>query len=239
MRSFTLIETLLVVVLLTILSAMVFPSVSSFRGRARAVKSLAQLKQHAGVFAAYATDQRGFFPYVTDPRATWSVLRNPDRDAAVVVAYFGAHSAWNVALAHEYYAGDHLSPVFQSPDEETGFWPRTSYWYSCAMLADPRFWNRRFREGAHQWRATGSHEVVFPAQKALLLDSFAWRIDFALGQQIPCRVALTDGSATSIAPGRLGDSHPSGEAPGLGPIHGTAWPPTHHTTDGVRGRDIR
>ncbi len=239
MRSFTLIETVLVAALLAILLAMISPSFSSIRSRARGTKSLAQLKQHAGVFASYTVANRDFFPYITDPRVTWTVLRDPERDLALLVPYFGAYSVWNIPLAHEYYGGDSLSQVFQSPDEVEGVMPRTSYWYSCSLIADPRFWNPRFRTGPQQRRAVGAHEVSFPAQKAILVDSVPWRTDFAMQQQIPCRVALADGSASTIAPGRLGEAHPSGDSPGGGAVHGTTWPPIHHTLDGVRGRDKR
>lgn len=239
-RAFTLIELLLVIALVGILLAMLFPSLKGVRGQSREVKSLSQLQQHTHIMALYANQYTDFMPYFTNPETEWTIVRNPSRDYEIKTLYFGAHTRWNVALATEFYDGDHLSPVFQSPDDPSRIFPSAGYWYSCTFLANPRFWNPRFREPSRQqWKAVHLSDVTFPSYKGMLIDGFPWRVDFASTAHIASRLGFADGSGRVVPPGGMTGGYASGEAPQPGAMHGSWWPPIHHTIDGAHGRDAR
>lgn len=236
MRAFSLAEAILVCALLGILTALVVPSLGSVRLDARRAVSLTQLRQHATVFGAYEADQRGYLPFFTDPRATLSIVRNRSAGFAVAVPYFGAHTAWNIALADEYYNGDHLSPIFQSPTDPRPAGAFAGYWYTCTALAGPRYWNLTTREGPSQLGAVRADQATFPSSKGVLLDAASWHADAVQTPRSP--VALLDASARSPRPDEFGVAYPSGESPAPGAIHGTWFPPIHHTVNGVQGRDL-
>ncbi|MFI4898212.1 MAG: type II secretion system protein, partial [Phycisphaerales bacterium JB059] len=96
-RGFTLVEMVLSVAIIVLLTALLLPSLSGVRRRAWDTKSISNLRQHSLVFGAYASDHAGYFPFFTDPDATWTVLRAGEE--SVVVPYFGASPYWKYALA--------------------------------------------------------------------------------------------------------------------------------------------
>lgn len=245
-RGFTLVELILVVVLVVILVAISLPSLGRVRAEARRAVSLSNLRGHGQILTTYTSDWNDRWPYFTTPGAFKSVVRNGDAIAATV-DYFGAHSVWNIALAQQYYAGNHRSDSFFPPGFRergwTGSTPEalTPYYLPCAFIASADYWNVLTRSGPAQWRPTKHADVVFPAAKCLLFSMFPY---MSQGPTNRPKTAgpesewlMVDGSAdkvlaTSISPGMRG-----GDGKWPGAVHGIPWPPAMHTIDGVRGRD--
>ncbi len=239
--GFTLIETLIVIVLVGLLVALLSPSLGTVRGLARERQSLANLRSHVQVFATYLVDWKDTYPFFThpDPAVTWTIVRNPSRDAAIPMPFFGAHVSWNVALADGYYNGDHTASHFRSPESRSPL-SLASYWYPCAFIASPEYWNPRTRTGPGQRVATRADQVLFPSSKAILIDEFGM---FKVGNRaVPesIRSGFVDGRA-AVARQRdwSREAYPGGDGPWWGAMHGTAQPPFMHTLDGVRGRDVK
>jgi len=139
------------------------------------------------------------------------VIRCLEREVAIDIRYFDAHAYWNYALADYYYQGafDHDSfypPGFPGSyryaQSRTG---PAGYYYGCAFIARPEYWNPRFRVGAVQWRPTLLSEVSYPSKKCLFWAWYPIQLDLPdplwqlaeLGA-FHTEVGMTDGSAQNI-----------------------------------------
>lgn len=237
--GWTLLEVLVIIAVLAVLLAITLPMIRGVRLSAKDTVSLANLRSHASVFAAYAGDYRDFFPCVTDPARPTSDI-SCERITLPDSPYFVASAAWNVGLADAYYGGDCFQASFYSPGytsdwHDDGSHPVfTSYWFSCAFLAEPAFWRPETRVGPAQWRGSKYAEVAFPSKKVLLIDIYAWARRPADNDMI----ALADGAAVrSRAHARL-SQYPNGDGNFPGSVHSWSAPGTH-TLGGTGGRDIR
>lgn len=235
-RAFTLTETLIVIALAGILFAMALPSLRGLRDQARTAVTLSNLRSHTAVFEMYTADWKDCYPYYTDPRASRSVIRAGG--LVYELPYFGAYSAWNLALADMYYDGEYRNPSFYAPGAGSDIF--SSYWRSATLLADPGFWTYERRAGPEQWRAVHRYEVIFPSQKGLLLCSHPplWSLESDMGGGRGSSIGFADGSARWVREDDIARGHNRGEGRWTG-----AWfpydMPTLHTLDGVRGRDTR
>jgi len=233
-RGYTLVEVLLVVLLVGILVGLTAPALSRAKFSARRAASLSNLQSHVRVFASYLNDSRDVYPYLTDPSATFSVLRCGD--LAVPVVYFEAAAFWNIGVADAYYNGDCHSAAFNPPGLP-GL-PGTLYYYSSSFLSAPEFWNPQTRIGPAQWRAVRAGEVIFPSLKGVLWNRAAfpgvsvgtYRTDLA-------EAAMVDGSALAASPSTFLPGYRNGEGPYPGTHQSGYGLPVLHTVDGVRGRD--
>src|SRR5688572_2743231 len=140
--AFTLIELLITVAVVGVLIALTLPSLRRVRLRSHDAVKLATLRSHGGVFGAYSADWRDFYPYMTHPRATSTVLRCGQY--AYPAPYFWVYNAWNLALAPGYYDEACLSRSFYAPGQ-TAYKVFTDYWYFATFLADPAFWHASTR----------------------------------------------------------------------------------------------
>lgn len=240
--GFTLIEVLLVVVLVGLLIALAAPSMASIRERAKRTASLSNLRQHAAILTAYAADHAEHLPFVTVPGATLTVLRCSSAGIALPVGYFQASWAWHIELADGYYDGAVFGSAFKSPLGERGRPAiENSYELACSFLADPAYYNQETRLGTtEQLRATRLAEVLFPSDKALLVD--AWPRAWGLAPEHVRRLAASvDGAAADIPGSKFGRQVPTGDGVMTleqgGHPSGMSWP-LQHALDGVRGRDI-
>jgi prepilin-type N-terminal cleavage/methylation domain-containing protein len=246
--GFTLIETMLVIALIGILASLVISSLGGVREFAKRASSLSNLRTHAVAATAYAGDFKDLMPYATSPTARWSVLRCPSKNIAIKVQYFEMMNRWNVAVADGYYGGSLSSKIFISPLNRfappggSGVVLGTDYWYSCAFLASPEFYNESSRMNLPgQLRAVKISEIVFPQYKTVFTDdtsSIVTQIDEE-GSQL---VAFADGHA---ARGSTDEDlfYQGGDGIGSRETHGGHFPgstyPLLHTRDGVRGRDVK
>ncbi|MGE3110011.1 MAG: hypothetical protein AB7G11_06175 [Phycisphaerales bacterium] len=223
--------------------AIVVPTIGGTRWSAIDSASLSNLRSHAGVFSAYATDWKDRLPYFTDPTLPTTPVSNPARDYTVDSSYFSAHFNWPVALADPYYDGNHDSSVFFYPGggrARPGLRDRVAispYWYGCSFIATADYWNSRTRvAGITQLRPTSLSDAVFPADKMLMLEPYP-AIQAVAPGPFKAGMAFLDSSA-----GREPVGFPQTDSLGDGDAtqpyyHFNPWPPTMHSTNGIRGRD--
>ncbi len=172
-RGFTLLETVLVIAIISLLIAMLLPSLSRLRVSGREIVSQSNARQHASVMSMYAHDNRETWPYLTDPTSTSSVIRYNAGRSAVEIGYFSLGSRWGVALADAYYDGNWASPSQRSPfanrNEGGSF---LHYDYPCVFIGRPEYWNPETRKlPPSQLLATRVGDVQFPSHKTLIVDS--------------------------------------------------------------------
>ncbi|MGH7242352.1 MAG: type II secretion system protein [Phycisphaerales bacterium] len=234
--GFTIIELLLVIAIIGVLLAMFVPNLGYFRQRAQRTSMTARLQQHAAVFSTYTSDYKDFWPFFTDPEASYSIVRGPG--LTLKARYFDADSTWHVALGEKTYGQHWGNPVFWDFNQKSPSFV-TNLRYSSAFLADPAFWSAETRTGPAQWRATKAAEVQFPSAKALMvsLGSFGTSgMSVDLTHSTSVLSSFVDGSATEVPLAQMTPGYPrgNGDWPGSslsGPVPGLT------TVDGVRGRD--
>lgn len=235
--AFTLIETLLVIALASLLLTLLVPSLASARMSARLAASSALIRSHAGIFNIYATDYRGYMPAVTDPTAHYTVLRAGD--VVYPTLYFEAVNRWHIGLASAYYDDNPRHPSFSFPGQPARDF--TTFNYSQAFLADPAYWHETTRTGPAQWRAVRADETVFPAAKALLVDSASERLqrpdpDTVSGS--PILTAFVDHSARQIPIQKFIPGYRRETGWDWHGVYNTVLSRGMHTINGVRGRDV-
>jgi prepilin-type N-terminal cleavage/methylation domain-containing protein len=240
-RGFTLTELILVIALVAVLVALVSPSLSRVHLGAREAGTLSNLRQHAGVFASYGSEFADMFPYVTDPRATYSVVRCPSAGVSTTSRYFGAGTYWWLALSDGYYNGNWRSPAFGSPLN-----PRSrtapSYVMACSLIASPEYYNPATRTAPpEQLRPVRNGEVLFPHAKGILVDGSLFSPQALNGgrETNPFYAAFADGHARRHNASDLLPQMQTGDGPY--PDHGADFPwitAATHTLNGVRGRDV-
>lgn len=231
--AFTLVESILVVLIVALLIALLIPSLGHVRQIAFKTASAANIRSHAAVMATYTNDFSEANPYLTDPHAQYTVFRGGGIN--LTVGYFEVHAFWNIALADSYYNGSVSNRSFGTPGHSATS-SEIGYYYSCSFIARPEYWDPSTRSGVGQWEVTRVHDVVFPGQKALLLDTYRWDSKRAVTDGV-WQLGMFDGSVRDGAGDRPG--YAKGDGPGSsGFYHNSDWPPTMHTLNGVRGRDI-
>ncbi len=143
-----------------------------------------------------------------------------------------------------YYEGSPSSRVFTTPhrrDSLDVLW--TSFHLPCAFIADPLHWASETRVvGVSQLRGTRPDEVLFPSQKAMLLNYDLLMLNADIEQVFRgtrAQGAFADGHAairqtrgSGVGP-EMGDGGPPGSYD-----HYAGFPPWQHTHQGVRGRDV-
>lgn len=241
-RGFTLIESIIVVLMLAILLALVLPSLRTAREQSRRTVSLSNLRSHVQVFSVYATDFTDTWPYFTDPRATQTVLYDDPNGGVFPIEYFLAHAFWNVALAPGYYEGNARHPSFSDPGRPPVVSGTEYYWYSCAFIAAHSYWNPATRVGPSQWVPTFTYQVSFAAQKGVLLAPFSRpdpeQPDGRVIWGDPRGVGFCDGSARLVPHHALQKVYSGGDGSWPGGFHRSGVE-VLHTIDGVAGRDVQ
>lgn len=233
-RGFTLVELIVCVAVIAVLMSLSLPGLARSRGSASAAATLAKMRHHASVFAAYAGDHQDLMPRYTDPYGKSRVGEAPDQ---VSVGYFGGFRLWQLAMARQYYGESPFSDTFFVPtgDPER----RVAFWYAAAFIADPAFWNEYTRRGPSQWRATRVGEVLYPSQKGLLITEREVLRGGRDGEAGLYGLTLSDASARMTTMRSLAAPYPGGEGSWPGSELGPPGYPVMHTRDGVRGRDVR
>lgn len=244
--GFTLVEIILAIAIIGVMLAMFLPSLGSFRDGARSTVNLSNLRQHVAVMSSYTSDYKGLFPNLVEPSASWGVIRCESAGVAIEVPYFIATRYWNVGLADQYYSGSWRSRAF-SGSFTKDLITSTSYEMSCALIADPKFYNMETRMmPPAQLRPVRIDEAVFPSKKSMLTARYAVnhdnprdRYEYSTFGRTGGDAGFIDGHAASVRaaetlPRRMG----SPDGPWFGGHHGGCLPMSH-PNDGIRGRDVR
>lgn len=244
-RGFTLVELLVVLGVVGALIAIVLPTLSLVMRRGRALGSLSNLRTHAQMMSAYATNNGDFLPVFLEPGDRVSLAAG-----GIVyenLMYFDMHQTWNIFMAEPYYRAEATGEVFSSPSVRDGFDPHplyTVYHYACSFVARPEFWVPESRMlGDAQFGGNRMAEVLYPADKSLIVESRPFQSLIQtpgdqLGVSLPA--AMTDGSAGALASSERAPGYPGGDGYthwAQGAVHTTDFPPLLHTLGGVRGRD--
>jgi type II secretory pathway pseudopilin PulG len=244
-HAFTMLEMVIIIALIALLIALVVPSLSGARHRAKETRALSDLRQHATIFTIYTGEWNDRFPTFADPRATQTVLRT--NHGTVAFPYFASHNFWPFALSASYYQdASPSSDLFISPFAESSSYFR-HYIYSCAFIARPEYWDLSTRRGRDQLGPTTLSQVRFPASKGLLsVEPWVHGANEGVPVDAPeigsrrSLVVSVAGSARAVRIGELGPVVRSGDGTdrSLGG-HSIGWLPTAaHTQHGVDGRDL-
>lgn len=226
-----------------IVLALTVPKLGAARARTQEIKSIANLRTHAQTLTVYAGDNEEVPPYITDPAASWTVIRGGG--VSVVVDYFGLFCTWNVALADAYFGGEVLNDALVVPwMQARSSWPYTHYFYSENFISRPDYWNYATRRvDRSQWRSTRLSEPSFPSMKGIVLENDHTDASVSgteLRGQITRRFALVDGAARGYLDSETTRPYLRGAgsfpAPSLSVGGGR---PVRHTIGGVLGRDTR
>lgn len=110
--AFTLLETLVVILLSAVLLALLLPSLAGVRGLTDQRSIVASMRSHATSFSMYVSDHSDAYPHYMDPATSHTLLRFPDHEMRL--RYFGAFAVWQIALFERYY-GAWNHPTFFDP----------------------------------------------------------------------------------------------------------------------------
>lgn len=240
--GFTLIETLMVIALVSILIALILPQVAVVRNKTREIKMSSVVQSHAAMITQYSNDYSETFPYLTSPLASMSVIRSELVDVAIVCKYFDAAYLWHVGLADGYYNGVLQRELFGGRSPQAILATGTSVLYPASFLARPEYWNLRTRTvEPDQFAPTKQSDVFFPSAKALTTEALLGvpANEVCVG---PC-AGFVDGHGQPVAQNR---SEPDGPPP-LDAGHryltysslGSFQARFVYSLEGVRGRDLK
>lgn len=234
--GFTLLETILVIVLVALLVSLTIPSFAKLKSRNHELLMLSDLRSHMTVVGAYANDYKDFFPCIADPAATHFVAdEGHDRE---LLPYFGMRTTWWTGLAESYYGSAGPNVIFYCRPSGSVF--ARPYYYSDSCVARPEFWRPETRTQDGQIGGTRVSEVSFPSKKSVYCGfpyffgppGETWRRRAAF-------VGVADGSAVTLATEMMIEGVKTGDGPDSWP-RSFAWTPEPglFTLDGVRGRDL-
>lgn len=230
--GFSIVEMLVVVGLIGLLLAITIPAIARSRQSARHGSIQATTRQHLTIFQLYLGDYRDVHPWFGMPDESGRLnLSLPNGGSPYQAYYFETCSAWAIPMA-SYYSDmwPHASQTYPGPIGTA------RYLYSCAMIADPAFWNTRSRLGASQWRATRSSEVRYPARKALITGAVDQE-PFPDWISDGLTLGLCDGAVRFILKPDLCLPVVAGDGPSLGLYHVRGYYGLD-TVDGVHGVDV-
>lgn len=239
--AFTLIETLLVIAVIALLTALLAPSLAGTRESARRLKSLANLRGHATTIASYAADYKDLFPALSDPRATSSIVRCESAGIAVSTVYFAATECWHIGLADQYYSGNWNSSSFKTPWTPTEISGALSYQLTCSALAAPSYFVfPSTSPPPMNLKPMKLSDTAFPSDKGLFVAVSRW--DYWPDPGFPKQRfhgATMDGSALFFSGSSLGPQFGPGDGNYLQyTTHYPATDPMMHSAGGLQGRDL-
>jgi len=197
-HAFTLVEMLVAVALLSLLVALLVPSASRARERARGVACMSNLRQIAAGFIAYATDNEGWFPapagwegVFPEDWVHWQPGRDPKKgsvmkylrgDIRVLVCPSGPSETWAWQKGNQ----------FGSPPAPYPF----SYSANNAITGDGAgmtSWGRNF-----ETRPCKMQLVVNPSRKILLIEEDTTVIDDGMWDTISAHRLTGREAAVSV-----------------------------------------
>lgn len=205
-RAFTLVETLLSIAIIAVLVALAIPSLA----RSRSAASLARVHAIcAGLGAStqmYASNHRGFLPYIGTPGRPWEGVRfdGAAPDVSYLLPddppYFSQSMLYANLLTDGLYDG-RASLYFRAYAEQAQADAHfvTPYQMTFGAFAAPSYWmGEKPPDSLSSFRAVGLHEAGFPSAKGLILHVESGIFDpRAMPGSPTLSVCLIDGSAGS------------------------------------------
>lgn len=247
-RAFTIIELILVTLLIAVFASLLLPALHGAREAAAGVVGVANLRDHAAVFAMYQNDYDDSFPIVAFREGT--TVHRCSSGPVVEFEYWSSYTFWSHALSDGYYGGDCGHDSFYAPGYPSRSFGEpvrsgpTPFYYGCSFIARPEYWYPETREGRRQWSRTRMTDVQWPSSKGLLYLyhplqlQFQGRISRRGDLNLP--IAFVDGHAERHALNSLTAGYPRGDGDvGGGSHHLHEYPYGLHTIGGVHGRDVR
>lgn len=204
-KAFTLLELLAVLVVLSILVALLFPSFSAIRAQAQTAESLATMRQvHFGL-VGYMQDHRMAFPYMAQPTQPNEPL-NINSVAVPAGGFYFRYQTWYwTSLVLPYISGRPVlsdEAVFIDHSARFGL-PAGServvacrYFMTHTVFAVPEFWHDDSQPTDNSLlRGTRFTQMKNPARKGILIDAFSQT--FAGGGKLTdVLVGMGDGSVS-------------------------------------------
>lgn len=147
-QAFTLIELLLVIGIISILAAMLFPVFLKVQGRARQTACASNLRQIGIAITLYAQDNDDFFPYGVDPEDKyteawkdagegeyWPQIKQYPLLNDVLQSYTGSRQIWHCPSDSGFNAVDaHLYNLNPQPDMYSVY--GMSYFYNTSLALE-------------------------------------------------------------------------------------------------------
>lgn len=246
-RGFTVIELCLSIAIIAILTVLGVTHLAGSRTAARNRVNESNLRSHAAVFHAYATDYQDSMPAFQLNDDGSSTARCESGDVEFPLPFFAMTRYWHFPLADQYYAGDYRSKSFITPFNKGGSLQEVNYLLPCVYLAHPDLYTvGKRRSLPDQIAAQRLSHVIYPSQKSLLVAKYPWISDGYVGladaRGRSTGVAAADGHAGTYKQNQmlLGAMHEPTFVDGkLYSDHFAEDFPLIHSLGGIRARDLR
>lgn len=243
--AFSLVELLVVVVVAGVLAALALPTLAKSMHQARVLKSLSLHRQAVAVLRLYSDDHREAFPYLQTPGDPHGPKRLPGFELRDDVGYFTAAAVYWPNLLRGVHVEHGAAREWGLPDSEDsniadGYPPdtiRARLFLTNTASADPAFWiTDEQPEDLSLLRSTAQFQVVFPAEKGLLVDIRAGLYDprraHLAHPGFDASVGWCDGS------GRILHWSPEDPTRAVERWFGAKWWQVMATRGGLGGRDF-
>lgn len=258
-RAFTLAEVLVLIAVVAVLTTLALAAVARSRSTAIASACASNIRQCLDVVSLYGRDHRDFFPVAFSSKDPDAAFLNAGKklsrlDASIywtvpAVSYLTEGPIPTEALCPQRLreiTSDGMSDYINHFPE--GYIQASNYWLAYGAFTDPLIWSDTWsiKIGGPGFRAMHLSDVVFPAQKGILVEAYSPHIDAALPQSAPRPASMWRESGKSVAfPVGFGDAHVRSIAfadflPTSKFLSAPfANPPVLCTRAGIRGRDVR
>lgn len=195
-HGFGLIEMLVVILIISVLSVLLFPTFTKMRKGAQSATCMGNIKQLVSGITAYAADNDGFmpFPYQGEQNPSGSQTLNnymingtPWKDALPYV------STNTQAALKVFYCPTMTDPEYGARKEKEDDWKRSSYYYyaeftgATAGGSDPYFKRERLGTSTNGIRALVSDLTRFPDKIPKFHDGTAINVGFTDGAVVHIR----------------------------------------------------
>lgn len=246
-RGFTVIELCLSIAIIAILTVLGVTHLAGSRTAARNRVNESNLRSHAAVFHAYATDYQDSMPAFQLNDDGSSTARCESADVEFPLPFFAMTRYWHFPLADQYYAGDYRSKSFLTPFNKGGSLQEVNYLLPCVYLAHPDLFTvEKWHSVPKQIAAQRLSHVTYPSQKSLLVAKNPWNLDGYVGladaRGRSTGVAAADGHAGTYRQDQMllgAMREPSYVDGKFYSDHFTEQFPLIHSLGGIRARDLR
>jgi prepilin-type N-terminal cleavage/methylation domain-containing protein len=232
--GFTLVETLVCLLVLSVLILLLLPQLSNARTLATRTASQADCRQLVMMTSSYSQDYQDSFPYHATEAKPWLPLHVKGVEVKDAVYFEQSRLAANL-LYPEYCNSIEFLWLNESRVSTQHMLVISRLYYTYALFASTDYWRvDRSPQDLQTYRGTHWREVVFPSSKSLV-------VDFS-GSALSTRSNRTGSSVVWITAAMDGHSKqiPDIYAPRSGLVrpYGAHGHPFMSTVDGLAGQDF-